>query len=355
VDTPFGVSWEQLDLESLRTFLADPVHEGITWEAKGGNVRREHVLEAVCAFGNSDLGGYLVIGTSQDRRDETWTVNGHAFPDEPGVWIANCLDNGGVDPVPSTDTKSWSISQGSRVAVVQIYPVAITPCLTSSGEVWQRLSGKSQRVTDAATLRRLFERGEAARSRAMATAEAGRDDLIRASPEGRHLKVVVSIATPSLPADVSAAVFRRSTVQLVQQTIEGSGQRLGGGTSSEVSQHAVTVWSTAPWVDLEGCAIRVGRHGSVAVGFSNPDHDSGLPRVAQGTYSPEQLWTAATTITRELGGYGPAAMAMHLHDPVRGATSIARWTEVRPPTREELQSIVREASRADGRPVWEPE
>jgi hypothetical protein len=354
VNTPFGASWEDLDLESMRKFLADAVNEGLTWEAKSGSIRPEHVREAVCAFGNSERGGYLVIGASQDRAG-TWTVDGCAIR-EPELWVADCLDHGGVDPLPSTETKSWLISPGVWVAVVHIYPVAITPCLTSAGEVIQRLSGKSQRVTDAASLRRLFERGEVAISRAMSTAEAGRDDLLNNGREGWHLKVVVSIATPSLPPDVSAAVFRESTLKVIQQTIQGRGGRTyAGGIGAEVNQHAVTVWATAPWVDIPDCCVRVGRHGSVAVGWFNPDLDAGLPRVAAGTYSPEQIWTAATTIVRHLGGFGPAAMAMYRYDPRLGGLAIARWTEVRDPTTDEIQSIVREARRASGRPGWEPE
>jgi hypothetical protein len=356
VNTPFGVTWEDVDLASLRMFLADPVNEGLTWEAKGGSIRSEHVREAVCAFGNSDRGGYLVIGASQDRRTRTWTVEGCAIPNEPELWVADCLDHGGVDPLPSTATKAWLISSGMWVAVVQVYPVAIPPCVTSAGEVLQRLSGKSQRVTDAASLRRLFERGEAAVSRAMRTAEDGRDDLINNPAEGRLPKVVVSIATPSLPSDVSAVVFRQSTLELIEETINGgSGRSYGRGTSAQVSQHALTVWATAAWVELEGCAVRVRRHGSVGVAISNPDLDVGLERVALGTYSPEQIWTAAIAITQHLGGYGPAAMAMYLHDPRSGGHAIARWTEVRDPTGDEIQSIVREASRAYGRGGWEPE
>jgi hypothetical protein len=356
VNTPFGVTWEDVDIASLRTFLTEPVDEGLTWEAKGGHIRSEHVRAAVCAFGNSDRGGYLVIGASQDRATRAWTVDGCAIPNEPELWVADCLDHGGVDPLPSTATKAWPVSPGVWVAVVQVFPVAIPPCLTSAGEVLQRLSGKSQRVSDAASLRRLFERGEAAISRAMATAEAGRDDLLNGPPEGRQSKVIVSIATPSLPSDVSAVVFRRSTLELIQKTIAGAGGRsYGGGTKAEVSQHAVTAWDAAGWVDLPNCAIRVGRHGSVAVANSDPDSDAGLPRVARGTYSPEQIWTAAIEVTRQLGGQGPAAMAMYLYDPTTGGHAVSRWTEVRDPTHDEIQSIVREASRAYGRPGWEPE
>jgi hypothetical protein len=347
--TPFGTDWDALDLASLASFLAAPVHEGLTWEAKGGRVRPEHIREAVCAFANSDLGGYLIIGASKDAQTQTWRVDGFEFPNEPELWITDCLDRGGVDPLPSFNVKPWPVSPSASVAVVQVYPVAITPCLTSSGEVWQRLSGKSQRVTDAASLRRLFERGERSRERAMATAEAGRDDLAREGAEGRQSKVVVSVASPSLPPDVSAAVFRETTYTTIRSLVAG---RLGR-QSGAITQHAIT-FSTDSFGLIEHCTVRVGRHGSVAVASTDPDIVSGLEDIAFGGYRPDALWKAAMEIVRHLGGYGPVALAMHLSDPERGATSIARWTEVRPPTAEELDSIRREALRAYGRPAWEP-
>jgi hypothetical protein len=144
--TPFGASWEDLDLDHLRDFLGEPRNEGLTWEAKGGQIRPEHVREAVCAFGNSILGGYLVLGASQDRATGAWTVGGWQPPTEPETWVGDCLGNGGVSPVPSHLVKAWSHGGSLWVAVVNVRPVAVPPCLTSSGEVWERLSGKSVRV-----------------------------------------------------------------------------------------------------------------------------------------------------------------------------------------------------------------
>jgi hypothetical protein len=78
--TPFGVSWDGLTLADLEAFLlADPdppPSESLTWEAKGAAVHRDHVLVAASAFGNSDLGGYLVIGASQDAKSRTWSIEG---------------------------------------------------------------------------------------------------------------------------------------------------------------------------------------------------------------------------------------------------------------------------------------
>src|SRR4051794_38540432 len=99
--TPFGVDWDDLTLDTLRTALDEPMDESLRWEAKGGTIRTEHVREAVCAFANSDLGGIVVLGVTQDRATRAWTFDGWLAPGgEPELWIGQCLDNGGIDPRP---------------------------------------------------------------------------------------------------------------------------------------------------------------------------------------------------------------------------------------------------------------
>jgi hypothetical protein len=149
MDTPFGIAWEHLELHHLRAFLADGPDESLTWEAKGSNVRPEHVRRTICAFANSDLGGYLVLGVSRDGPSGPWRVGGWTPTSEPSTWVEDCLANGGVRPRPSIDVRPWPINDGpERVAVVAIRPVAMPPALTAAGEVLVRLSGSSHRVTD---------------------------------------------------------------------------------------------------------------------------------------------------------------------------------------------------------------
>ena len=68
----------------MRAFFAEAADEGLTWEAKGNAIRPEHVIEAASAFGNSLLGGYLVLGASQAKKGGPWTVDGWRFPAHPG-------------------------------------------------------------------------------------------------------------------------------------------------------------------------------------------------------------------------------------------------------------------------------
>jgi len=357
VRTPFGTTWDELELEHLRAFFAERRNEGLTWEARGGQIRPEHVRAGVCAFGNSVLGGYLIMGASQDRDSGLWALEGWEPRTEPELWIGDCLSNDGVRPAPSHLVKSWSLGPSLWVAVLSVRPVAVPPCLTSSGEVWERLSGKSVRVTDPASLRRLFERGEAAMARAAQGASDARQDLASAPPEGRQCKIVVALASPSLPADVSAAVFRQATYDRLRELLTGplradppEVNRLGG----EVSQHALSAWSLSSFHSGEGYAMRVGRHGAVAVGRSDPDLDSGLRVAADDPNSLLPMWAAAVTLLRDLGAEGPAHVAVRLWDGRRGETDLARWSAVTDPGAQELESIQREAQRALGQPAWEP-
>lgn len=71
----FDVDWSDLQLDDVRSFLADAGDEGVTWEAKAddddkrareagrdpGELGKNTIRRAVCAFANQ-VGGYLIIG-----------------------------------------------------------------------------------------------------------------------------------------------------------------------------------------------------------------------------------------------------------------------------------------------------
>ncbi len=211
MDTPFRVTWERLDLPDLRAFLAEGPDESLTWEAKGPDVRTEHVRRAVCAFANSELGGFLILGAARAGPTAPWTVGGWTPKTEPALWVEDCLANGGVRPRPSIDIRAWSIGDGpERVAVVAIRPVAVPPALTAAGEVLQRVSGSSQRVTDPVTLRELFTRGREAEHRAAKLVEDGIKRLWPNDAQGRRSVYAVCLATPALPDDISLRLFREA-------------------------------------------------------------------------------------------------------------------------------------------------
>ncbi len=213
------------------------------------------------------------------------------------------MHGGGVDPLPATLTKAWPLPSGRWVAVVNVRPAAIPPCITSSGEVWERLSGKSVRVTDSASLRRLFERGEAARDRAIQLAVSGREP-----PEGLPTPVIaICMAAPSLPGDISAVLFREATADLARGLMDGPlrADPMLSSTVGTQSQHALITWSATGLPDDRGFVLRVGRHGSVAVSRFDEDLGSALDAFASDPEYLRRMWLAGVSMLKHLGAFGP--------------------------------------------------
>ena len=73
MDTPFGATWTDLDLATLQAFFRRAERdEGLTWEAKADQVTSQHVHKAASGFGNSVLGGYLVLGAKWNKQKLAW-------------------------------------------------------------------------------------------------------------------------------------------------------------------------------------------------------------------------------------------------------------------------------------------
>jgi hypothetical protein len=265
-----------------------------------------------------------------------------------------------VLPRPSFDVEAWPIDDKRHLAVVSIRPVAVPPVITNHGQVWERLSGLSKQVQDPAQMRELVRRGEQAMAEAQRVAEGGRHDLMAAPPQARHCPIIVSMASPALIGDVSHVVFRRSAYEaavallngpLVIPAISGYRQnRLGG----DVTQGAITLFN-AGIHEEEGYSIRVGRHGSVAVGQSAGLVDDGLRAVADSADAPLGTWKAAADLILAYAGEAPVHAAVGLGSEKFGWTEMARWTRVPGPWEHDLAFVTREARRTLGRDEWEPE
>jgi hypothetical protein len=304
--SPFGPSWDALTLDSLRDFFALGEEETLTWECKGSRIDSRLITRAVCGFANSNAGGYLVLGVSGGPTRGGWVLDGWSPPTEALVYVGQVIADT-IAPRPPFDVRSFPLTSGGEVTIVEVRPVAVPPAITSSGGVYERLPGQTRQVADPASLRRLFERGEAASGRARGQAHYGMLDLADNQPESRRPTIVVSMASPSLPEDVSLSLFRESVRKIVGELLAGPLYpdyappfAPGGG---DVSQHALTLWSGAD--RKEGYAVRLGRHGSVAVSWSDPE-ESGLRIVAERADRVQKLWLAAASLTAQIGGRGEA-------------------------------------------------
>lgn len=93
-DTPL----EAISIDGLRQALRGAGEEDDRWEAKGGEVRPEHVQRAAAGLANRD-GGFVVLGA--DRAADGWVLTGLQPPrdDEPGTWLSRVLRSG-LRPLP---------------------------------------------------------------------------------------------------------------------------------------------------------------------------------------------------------------------------------------------------------------
>jgi hypothetical protein len=169
IDSLFGVSWKELEISHLISFLQVAGDEGLTWEVKGDRKasrwpRREQVEKAVSGFANSQLGGILIIGAERDKKSEPgWSLAGLSPPTEQETEMAiSRIIRSGVRPTPPFRVKAWTVAVERKAAVVWVEPVDRPPSITRDGRVFERTTGETEPVKDPAILSQLFAAGERA-------------------------------------------------------------------------------------------------------------------------------------------------------------------------------------------------
>jgi Putative DNA-binding domain len=370
-----GARWESLTLDHVEAFLADAGDEGLTWEAKGterpppGSVRKQ-----VCAFANAE-GGYLVIGVR--REGDTWVADGVDFRgEEPTTWLGQIIRSG-LRPVPRYDVTSWKLDDGRHVAVVQIEPVSEPPCMTTSGEVFERVSGESIKVDDPAGLARLYERGQGAQVRAEQNALAGAERVGLHDPgEPPFLIFTITLAPTGTADDISGRLFVESFANSLADKVEtlqfyrSAGRLQNVFAETSVRQDSVFAWRRSP-DKIERWVAATFWDGSAALLFEvmRPPQES-FTRIPVDVLFA--LVSRAAKVAAELvetaGGYGRArvefrlaARGFALVDPTGERqpmhhTTIQEWTPGDGRVTDEMiENMKRELLRAVGVEAWEPE
>lgn len=360
--TPFGVDWDSLELAHVLAFLAQSEDESLIWEAKGGEITPHHVRQAVSGFGNSELGGVLILGVTRDRATREWVPDHWEPPErEAQLWITNCLARGGVRPRPWTGVKPWDVDGGGQIACVAVAPAAMPPILTSAGQAWERTSGATVKVTDPADLRRLFERGRAAAERAASIAVAAAKELFEIELTREAHAAVLAFAAPSVPGEMTGVVFRRTLVDIVvahakdllrEDTAPGLQPMIRGG--GEVNQGGVTAFSTGGFADDASYSVRLRRDGGIAVGFTHRDLRSGAEWTAHAHERLARMWNAGRDLLERLGAVRELRAA-GIFDGPNGPIEAGVWSLMESDGTDERGRIVRDVQRALGRPEWEPE
>lgn len=358
MDTPFGCDWVAIQLDALDAFFRNSDEgEGLTWEAKADIIRPAQIHKAASGFGNSALGGYLVLGAKWDNAARKWTLPGVALGKEPKTWLSSVI-NSGTNPSPRIDVKSFATSPNMTVAVVRFVPVPNPPSITADGRVFERTVGQTLPVSDPSALARLFARGEEARSAAETLAEWEARAVFR-GPPGKRIPAFYSLALvpTGIPKDLGTVIFRRSFVDSLRDRLFTDVTHLvgpGAHDGREIAQDRVSAWLQFTEGDNGPLAV-VTRRGAV-VGAHAGGQGNGLATLRGD--GPATMWTVVSRIAGDLGLHGPAALHMEVQAPTGSGSSFAsikRWTSVSPPSDADVNRLMRELDRAAGSWAFEPE
>jgi hypothetical protein len=372
--------------------------EGVTWEAKGagesgGPPRPDGLRKAACGLANQ-IGGYLIVGAS--RTADTWRLDGIRRPaEEPSLWLGQILRR--LQPVPRFEVCGpFEVGEDRVALVARIEPVAVSPCMTPQGRIYERVSGETLPVEDPALLERLFRRGDQARSRAEGFARRAAERAIeipRWVPE-RSISVCIGLASVGRDTDdISSRLFTAATHDLLVKGIwelHGDVQPLGLDVAptqdsclavieSQRNRHVDTDGETVLSVIRASHFIQANWDGSVAVGVWSADDFS--PSTADPELLVSRFWAQASEINGQLGGYGPAYLSVRVvvaksgevevvggearvagRPPPQGTvysrlpalTTVDRLLDTAEPSQAVIESIGRELQRAGGVRADEP-
>jgi hypothetical protein len=287
----------------------------------------------VCGFANA-IGGYLIIGA--EREGAGWRLRGVSFPsDEPGTWISSLVSSG-VTPLPRFDVKAFPRGQDVDGVVVRIEPTSSPPCMTTSGVVYQRVSGQTRPVTDQRVLSDLFERGATIRTRTEANALRAAQRIVSEAgafaPE--HSVMAVSLCGVDGPVDKAQALFSQEPARPVTDLVHADLQLdpyARYGVRGSVHQDCLRVW-TASEECGEGTTAAAFWDGCVAIVWSSLD-EVAVPDI---TRNARRFWETLVKAVQFFGGQGEAHLASSSTEATRPSNTRAescqpetlrRWTE----------------------------
>lgn len=209
--------------------------------------------------------------------------------------------------------KAWDVG-GRHVAVVNVDEVAVPPCVTSAGQVYERLPGKTEPVT-ALRLAALFERGKARRAAAEAGAVDAATDYQRRPvifPEPPYLCFTLALSPTGKVEDVGGRLFTQTFDETLREVFTGlpteplfpypGHQDFETSISQDARSAVASGESNRPrWF------VRAAWDGSVAVSLDlNPEAEHAARLLADALFDDavRPAAQAASTLVTALGGYG---------------------------------------------------
>lgn len=369
--TLLGGPLHSLTAAEVQAFLDGADSEPLLWEAKGRSLDRHSVRKEVCGFANGRQPGYLILGAEES--DEGWTLGGFDFAGDPPAWISAVVADG-LRPVPLIDVVTIRLDDDRHLAVVEVSPVAIAPCICR-GTVYERVSGRTIPVKEPIRLAELYKRGDAAHALARAGAESAADELMRdprlPGAEDRMPRISLALAATGHPDDIASRLFSQRYEAALGEVVgvelvpagparppDPFGPRVVMGF--EQSNRYVDCNDLHTYAHRRDWHVRAIWDGTVAVYA-----DWAVDRVAPEQIAEELIgpaWRAAHRLVSELGGYGPTHTEIRVDGgrsllgregrPL-GAIRVGRGPLEAAPTPQQLAGIERELRRACGQSVYE--
>jgi hypothetical protein len=368
--TLLGPALHDLSLGDLQSFLDDADSEPLLWEAKGTKADPHMVRKEVCGFANGRQTAFLILGAEKQGR--TWVLNGVDLDGDPPAWVSRVIA-GGLRPQPVVDVRSIEVSDGKHVAVVEVPPVAMPPCICR-GTVYERVSGQTVAVKEPLRLSDLYGRGDSSRSQARkASADVALelfDDRSLPGAGDPWPRVAVAVAATGLPSDVGAVLFSRQFESDFMDVVKAN---FTAGRAPTPAAYGPTFSDGfeqsnrfIDCVDHHGHTRSLYWHaravwnGTVGV-YAAWEIDSVFPEhVAEILIEP--TWLTAAALVEKLGGFGPTYTQILVDGKTalkgRDGGSMPLTRLSRGPTeatvsRSEFASVYRELRRATGLPIYE--
>lgn len=353
--SPFGVGWDRLALADLLRFLgaAPAPTENDLWEAKGGEINKDPIYQAVSAFGNSMAGGYLVLGVGQAKSGAPWTIDGWKFPPEPELWVTQVAH--AIADCPAIDVRAYPLGGGRHIAVLAIEPAPIPPVITPSGCVFERVGPSSPPVTSGVALRRLVAGGDAARESARSASLAMQDSMLNrpievaAGVNRPYVTVALGLAPAGMPLDADDRIVSQPLVDAFRAAVLTYADAFRPDPQIRAPGRALFGWVGG--AADNGYSIRANTK-AVGVAWRDPKEGDAWWSVVESVLL-DRMWGMADGLIQQLGGYGPAHLSLYVFRPAN-AQHLHIWTAVGALDDAELTRVKEELRREAGEAIIKP-
>jgi hypothetical protein len=248
--------------------------------------------------------------------------------------------------------------------------------MTRGGQIWERTSGKTVRVTDPLVLARLTERGEKAKADAGSLARSAATTVSQGAlrSDRRSVIVVLALRATGYDEDVSGHLFRKSTAEamgkIIADHLKQDRDTRNPPPSIQTQQDRLSATTVhGKLIEYPVGGDRIWQvvafwNGAVGIRCEGNDPQVGIEILFDDVIIP--AWRAAARIVPLLGGYGSAHLVLDARAMVitgmegdvpqnvlgESIQSGLDSVEVDPVVVERLK---REVLRSTGRPAWEPE